>query len=153
VNSRRWVVGPTAIATLVVAVGWFAVAGAGFLLAHDVWGIVLVTGFGLAGIGTLVLAATLIQRLTDDGVFPLIGRGFRWEQIEAVTVRRRRAGVSTLAVEVQMGRSVASRDLDIVGPTRWVDSVAADIAARAHVSVREATRERRQDGGGGRFAA
>lgn len=151
-NPRRWIVTPAALATLVVAVGWFAVACAGLLLAHDVWGLVLVTGFGLAGLGTLVLAGTLIQRLTDDGVFPLIGRGFRWEQIEAVTVRRRRAGVSTLAIEVQSGRSVVRRDLDIAGNTGWVQSVASDIAARAQVSVRDATDQPHQGGGGGRFA-
>ncbi|WP_028709099.1 hypothetical protein [Propionicicella superfundia] len=151
-SSRRLVVSPVAVATLVIALGWFGAAVTGLLMAHDTWGLVLTAAFALAGLGTLVLAGTLVLRLTEAGVSPLVGRRVGWDRIEAVAVRRWPGGLASLAVEVGRGRSVARRDLDVVGTAAWVAAVATELAARAGVEVTAESAEPPRSGGG-RFAS
>lgn len=149
---KKLVVSPVAAAAVVLTALWLILALVGVFRAHDLWGWLWTAFFGVAAIVSAALAGTLTFRLLPGQVKPVVGKGVAWAQIEGVAVRKLPLGLASVQVDVSRGRSLARRDLDILGTAGWVTRMSAELAARAGVDVTEAPREPPRSSQGGRIA-
>lgn len=114
-----------------LAVAWLAVAILVATVTTDVIGWV-VAGVAVLGlIGTVVLAAGWIYRLTGATLRPLIGRPRPWDTIVGVDVVAGPLGLPIVELEISEGRRLFTIRFDPLGSTAWTRRFADLLADRA----------------------
>lgn len=136
---KRWMAGPAAWASLLLALGFWALAVVAMnWRIHGTEALVAPAAvFALAGLLVIVLGARTVVRLGDVGVEVVGDPVVPWADIAGVRVDRR-GRFSLPVLEVVDGRAV--RDVDLDGLMSWAGSShvvdqAQRLATYAHVDL------------------